>query len=145
MSELFPDSAAARLFEFVERGETEMPADYLPEAPGVMFAGEAMLSAAGYIPGSNRPRRWCRIGPGNYKKYVGKHTLMVRQCGGPRSEHWTIERLDEDYNTEALVFPFGHAPIFARSFQAAMRLAEYCYPIPRPPVAACWKVARLRR
>jgi hypothetical protein len=41
MSELFPEKPAARLFEFVERGETEMPADYLSEATGVMFAGEA--------------------------------------------------------------------------------------------------------
>jgi len=37
-----------------------MPADYLPHAAGVMFAGEDILSAAGYIPGSNRPRGWHR-------------------------------------------------------------------------------------
>jgi hypothetical protein len=145
VSELFPDKAAARLFEFVERGETEMPADYLPEAPGVMFAGEDMLRAAGYVAGSNRPHGWGRLWPGNYRKYVGEHILMVRQCGGPRSEHWTIERLDEDHKTEALVFPFACAPIFARKYQAAMRLAEYCYPITRPPVAGCWVVARVPR
>jgi hypothetical protein len=145
MNDAFSEEAAPRLFEFVERGETEMPADYLPEARGVMLAGEDMLSAAGYVGGSNRPHKWVQIQPGNYRKYVGKHILMVRQCGGPRSEHWTIERLDEDYNTEALLVPFGHAPIFARKYQAAMRLAEYCHPIPRPPVAGCWKVARVRR
>ena len=145
MSELFSDKAAPPLFEFVERGETEMPADYLPEAPGVMFAGEDMLSAAGYVPGSNRPQGWRRLWPGNYRKYVGKHVLMVRQSGGARSERWTIERLDEDYKTEALVFPFGNVPIFARKYQAAMRLAEHCYPMPRPPVAGCWQVARVQR
>ena len=53
--------------------------------------------------------------------------------------------LMSDYNTEALVFPFGPAPIFTREYQAAMRLAEYCYPIPRPPVAGCWELARKRR
>ena len=144
MSELFSE-AAPRLFEFVERGETEMPGDYLPEAPGVIFPGEAVLSAAGYVAGSNRPRGWVRISPGNYRKYVGKHILMVRQCGGPRSKHWTIERLDEDYNTEALVFPFSRAPIFARKYQSAMRLAEHCYATVLLPIPGCWVVARQRR
>ena len=35
MSELLLDNPP--LFEFVERGDTEMPRDYLPEAPGVIF------------------------------------------------------------------------------------------------------------
>ena len=144
MSELFPDSTEARPFQFIERGETELPADRLPDAQGVIMAGEDMLRAAGYIPGSNRPRGWCRLTPGNYRKNVGKHILMVRQCGGPRSQHWTIERLDEDYNTEQLVIPLGRlTPIFALTYQAAMRLAEYCYPNPRAPVAGCWTVTRI--
>jgi hypothetical protein len=141
----FSEETTPSLFSFVERGETELPTDYLPKAPGVIFAGEHMLREAGYVAGSNRPRGWRRLWPGNYRKYVGKHILMVRQCGGPMSEHWTVERLDEDYNTEALVLPFGPAPIFTRQYQSAMRLAEYCYPIPRPPVAGCWQPARKRR
>ena len=149
MSELIPEEAAPRLYEFVERGETELPGDYLPEAPGVIFPGEPVLSAAGYVAGSNRPRGWRRLSPGNYRKYVGEHTLMVRQCGGPRSEHWTIERIDEfNFNTEALVFPFGNAPIFARNHQAAMRLAEHChhrFPNVDLPIPGCWMVARQRR
>jgi hypothetical protein len=85
MSDLCSDHTAAHLFEFVERSVTEMPADYLPEAPGVMFAGEDMLRAAGYVPGSNRPRGWCRLRPGNYRRYVGEHILTVRQCGSASS------------------------------------------------------------
>jgi hypothetical protein len=142
MSELIADNAAA-LFEFVDRAETAMPADYLPEATGVMLAGDDVLTAAGHRPGSHL-KGWARIGPGNYKKYVGLHTLMVRQCGGARSEHWTVERIDEDHNTEALVLPFGPALIFAHNRQAAMRIAEYCYPNPKPPFAACWEVGRRR-
>jgi hypothetical protein len=146
MSELILEEAPPHRYEFVERGETEMPGDYLPEAPGVIFPGEAVLSAAGYIAGSNRPRGWRRLRPGNYRKYVGKHTLMVRQCGGSKSERWTVERIDEyNFNTEALVLPFGSAPIFARNHQAAMRLAEHCYATVRLPIPACWVVARLRR
>jgi hypothetical protein len=132
-------------FEFVDRRETDMPADYLPAAPGVMFAGEDVLSAAGYNPASYRPRGWVRHLPGDYRKRVGKHVLEVRQCGNSRSKHWTIERFEFwDYKgMEALVLPGEHSePIWARTYQAAMRVAEYCYPIARPPIAGRWEVAR---
>jgi hypothetical protein len=148
MAKLITEEAAPRLYEFVERCDTEMPGDYLPGAPGVIIPGEPVLSAAGYVAGSNRPREWRRLSPGNYRKKVGKHVLMVRQCGGSKSEHWTVERLDEDCNLEALVFSFGSAPIFARNHQAAMRLAEHChrcYPTVDLPMPTCWRVARLRR
>jgi hypothetical protein len=146
MSALLSGTAARRLFEFLDRGAIEMPADYLPDAPGVMFAGEDVLSAAGYVPGSNRPRGWLRHLPGDYRKPVGKHALVVRQCGNARSERWTVERVEPwaDKGIEALVYSPGRAPIWARTYQAAMRLAEYCYPIPRPPVSACWEVARMK-
>jgi hypothetical protein len=145
MSELFSDEAAAHLFEFVDRGESDIPADYLPAAPGVMFAGENALRAAGYIPGSNRPQGWRKHQPGCYRKRVGKHVLQVRQCGNSRSTHWTIERFEPwaDKGIEALVCTYGNfVPIWARTYQAAMRLAEHCYPIARPPVAGRWEVAR---
>jgi hypothetical protein len=144
MNELTLEKSTPHLYGFVERGDTELPGDYLPEAPGVIFPGEAVLSAAGYVAGSKRPHGWHMLRPGNYRKYVGKHVLMVRQCGGPRSEHWTIERLDE-FNTEALVLPFGPAPIFARNYQSAMRLAEHCYRSVDLPIPARWVVARLRQ
>ena len=84
--------------------------------------------------------------PGDYRMSVGKHDLVVRQCGNPRSPHWTIERLEPraDKGLEVLVCTFGHGePIWARTYQAAMRVAEYCYPIARPPVAGRWEVARV--
>jgi hypothetical protein len=75
---------------------------------------------------------------------VGKHVLQVRQCGDSKSNHWTIERFEFfDYKgMEALVFPFGHLPIWARTRQAAMQMADHCYPVPRPPVVGCWEMAR---
>ena len=39
---------------------------------------------------------------------------------------------------EALVCAFSWMPIWARTREAAMRLAEYCDPLPRAAVAACW-------
>jgi hypothetical protein len=139
--------SASLQFEFLDRGAIDMPADYLPDAPGVMFAGEDILSAAGYVPGSIRPPGWIKHQPGCYRKRVGKHVLQVRQCGNSRSTHWTIERFEDlDFKwIEALVFSFGNAePIWARAYQAAMHLAEYCYPIARPPVFASWEVARAK-
>ena len=146
MSNLNSDAAASQLFEFLDRDAIEMPADYLPAAPGVMFAGKDVLSAAGYAPGSNRPRGWHRHLPGDYRKPVGEHVLVVRQSGNARSERWTIERVElcADKGLEALVCPVRRAPIWARSYQAAMRVAEYCDPVPRAPVLACWKIARVR-
>jgi hypothetical protein len=147
MSDLFSEEAAPRLFKFVARAETSMPADYLPEAPGVLIAAEDMLRAAGYVPGSNRPCGWYRLRPGNFIKRVGQFALQVRQCGNSRSEYWSIERVElwEHKGTEALTFPFGRLPIWARSYQAAMRVAEHCFPTPRPPVAAYWEFARVQR
>ena len=48
---------------------------------------------------------------------------MVRGCG----EFWTSERELE----EVLAFPFGPLPVFTRTSQAAMWLAEYCHPRPQ--------------
>ena len=139
--------SASLQFEFLDRGAIEMPADYLPDAPGVMFAGEEVFSAAGYVRGSNRPRGWHQHLPGDYRKPFGEHVLVVRQCGNARSQRWTVERVEPraDKGLEALVSSGEKVPIWARTYQAAMRLAEYCYPIPRPPVFATWKAARVRR
>ena len=140
-------SSEPQLFEFLERGAIVIPPNYLPDAPGVMFAGEEVLSAAGYIPGSNRPPGWRPYLPGDYRKPVGNYVLVVRQSGNSQCKRWTIERVNSsaDRGLEALVFTDRRAPIWASTYQAAMRVAEYCHPIPRPPVFATWELARLQR
>jgi hypothetical protein len=146
MNALLSATAAPQLFEFLDRGATEMPANYLPSAPGVLFVGKDILNGIGHVPGSYRPRGWRRHLPGDYRMRVGKHDLVVRQCGNPQGVHWTIERFElwADKGIEALVLTSGHGePIWARTYQAAMRVAEYCYPIARPPVFASWEVARV--
>jgi hypothetical protein len=140
------------LFRFIGRDKTALPDDYLPDAPGALIADEGMLRAAGYVRGSYRPRGWDRVKPGVFEKSYGGSIFRVRQCGNARSEHWVIERLhrstvgERNYEIiEALVFAFQHSPIWASSYQAAMRLAEYCHPIPRPPVGGFWIEVRLVR
>jgi len=39
---------------------------------------------------------------------------------------------------EALISAFGARPIWTRTRQAAMQLAEHCDPMPRDPVAGYW-------
>jgi hypothetical protein len=147
MANLHTDDTAPRLFECdLDRSQTKIPDDYLPDAPGVLIAGEDMLRAAGYVPGSNRPRGWKPANPGAFTKPSrdGVHTLRVRQCGHAKDKDklWIIERssfADIGYRKiEALVFGFGQVPIWARTYQAAMRLAEHCDPFPCPPTAGCW-------
>ena len=44
MTELYSAEAAPRLFECdLDRSQTKMPGDYLPDAPGVLIAGKDML------------------------------------------------------------------------------------------------------
>jgi hypothetical protein len=46
---------------------------------------------------------------------------------------------------EALVFAFVPAPICTHTYQAAMRLAEHCDPMPCAPVAGYWSKVCLVR
>jgi hypothetical protein len=134
------------LFEcLIDRDQTELPSDYVPEAEGVNIAGEGMLRAAGYRLGSNRPRAWTKRNCHVYRKKTDDcraRVLQVRRCG----DFWIVERWP-DWDTSssllcALTCAFSGRPIWTRGYQAAMRLAEHCDPSPRTPVAGCWKKAR---
>src|SRR5215472_3552996 len=61
-------STAPRLFGEVIDRTPEMPHWYVPIAKGVLIAGEDMLRAAGYLPGSRRPDGWSPGKPGAFKK-----------------------------------------------------------------------------
>lgn len=132
-----------RLFEtFIDRSQTPLPPNYVPGAIGVLMAGEDMLSAAGYRVGSQRPKGWKKYKPGVFLKPLPpQFTLEVRQCRSWRSRMWIIERSNffaDGYCVEALVCAFENAPIWAPTYQAAMRMAEYCHPLPKAPVPGCW-------
>jgi hypothetical protein len=143
MNEPSSTPTACRLFEtFIDRDQAPMPRSYLPSAKGVLIAGDDLLSAAGYRARSHRPKGWNKYKPGVFLKPLSiEFTLEVRQCGSWRSNMWTIERSNffaDDYCVETLVFPFENVPIHATTYQGAMRVAEYCHPVPQVPVPGCW-------
>jgi len=109
--------------EVIERSKTDMPDDFVPWAPGIVIPSDYLLRAAGHRPGSRRPEGWSQGKPDVFTKRMYGNQLMVRGCG----EFWTAER---ELN-EVLGFPFGPLPVFTRTLQAAMRLAEYCHPCPQ--------------
>jgi hypothetical protein len=126
-----------------------MPSDYLPEAPGVAIAGDAILRAIGYRFGSQRLHGWFKTNTGVFRyregqRRLGGIILQVRQAG----TLWVIERYrDGDWldpagrpglNIYALVCTQTGRLIWAPTYQAAMRLANYCHPIPQPPIVGRW-------
>jgi hypothetical protein len=132
-----------RLFEkYIDRNQAPIAPNYVTDAQGVLIAGEDMLSAAGYRAGSHRPKGWNRCKPGVFlKPLCSQFRLEVRQCGSWRSNMWTVERSNffaDGYCIEALVCAFGNVPIWGPTYQAAMRIAEYCHPLPQAPVPGCW-------
>jgi hypothetical protein len=131
-----PVDATPRLFEcFPDREQTELPPDYLPEASNALIAGDAILKAIGYRPGSNRPRRWIKKNRHVFRKPTydeQRFILQVRRSG----DFWVVEKFS--LNLYALVCAFSRQPIWTRTCQSAMRLADHCEPFPQPPIAGCW-------
>jgi hypothetical protein len=156
MTELYSYEAAAEpeapdLFECAIDRPADLPDYYLP-GPGVWIAGEDMLRAAGHVSGGARPHGWTQYCRGAYTKRSrnGQHTLRVRQF----NKYWIIERSCEvnvdgvNYRRiEALVFNFqvrlAPMPIWARTQPVALRLAEFCDPVPPMSVQAVWAEAGL--
>jgi len=141
MSELYSSENAPPLFdEILDRKQLDLPDWYLRSAEGAVIAGDHMLTAAGYRKGSYRPRGWRQIDRFSFTRVSndGKRRLCVRLCG----RYWTIERTEPRdgplMNDYALVCAFSRRLVWARTRQAAMRLADYCDPNPLPPVAASW-------
>jgi len=109
--------------EVIERSKAMLPDWFAPWAPGIVVASDYLLRAAGYHLGSRRPKGWIQERPDLFTKAKYGNELRVRKCG----EFWTVER----QNVQMLAFPFGPVPVFTRTPQAAMRLAEYCHPFPQ--------------
>jgi hypothetical protein len=159
MSTLISEEKPPQVFECLldDLSEIRTPYPYWPDIPGVLIAGKDMLLAAGDVPGASNPKGWSpcagyvlwvgwRPGAGGFKKRScdGIHTLRVTEWG----EYWLVERwanvVSGKYKyreMHALVFSFQRTPIWTRTREAAMRLAEHCDPTPRSPVAGYWAPA----
>ena len=143
MSKLHSDQGGTRLFEsHADRIDIEIPADYLPEAGGVLIAGPDMLRGAGYFSGCDRPPFWTQTKSGMFlRRYTGKRgrKFWVQKFG----DYWFIERSFDTKSglrrtIETLTFALEPLLICTHTAEAAMLLANYCNPRARPPVPACW-------
>ena len=138
MTKLALKNTAPVLFECdVDRSQTRMPDYYLPTSPGVLIAGSDMLHAAGDYPGAPPPTGWTRGASGLMRpSRDGRRVLWVQRCG----RYWILERSPVEVRArhETLVFAFVLVPIWTWTMTSAMRLAEYCDPIPQSPVAGYW-------
>jgi len=122
------DASPFLVEEVIARRRTWLPDDLAPWAPGVVLASDYLLRASNYRQGARRPRGWLsRCKGGVFLKFPDDRShLRVRQCG----QFWTVERTVNCVG-EMLAYPYGPLPIFTRTYQAAMRLAEYCHRRPR--------------
>ena len=101
--------------EVIERKNTQLKADFVPWAPGIVIASDYLLRTAGYTStASHRPPRWRKHRRWGYFR---KGPIVVRK----RDEFWFVESAFGD----VLVFRYGSMPICTRTHQAAMKLAEH--------------------
>ena len=141
-------------YTLLDRNRAKMPDYYLPEAPGVAIADNPLLRAVGYHPGSKRPRDWFKFNRGVFRHRTCRDGMILQVRTGD-AKFWVVERFHEvdlldpsgrypGLNVYALVCAHSGRPIWASSYQCAMRLARYCHPIPQPPIVGCWVPARER-
>ena len=119
--------------EVIERRKTKLPDRFVAWTPGIVVASYHLLWLAHYRPGSRRPPGWSPGQPDVFTKVVRNNRLLVRGCG----KFWTVEREID----EVLVFTHGSMPIFTRTCEAAMRLAEYFHLHPDQVPDVRWVVA----
>ncbi|MGY3578922.1 hypothetical protein [Bradyrhizobium sp. USDA 4504] len=127
-----------------ERELIGLPSNYLPQAPGVLFAGRKMLRYAGCVAGRCCPSGWERVERGYFIKYLGDYRLMVSQFGRVRDRRFAVERMDfVTDEQQALTFAFQHVPVWAHTRREAMFLAEhYIRPAALHLVGCCWTKVR---
>jgi len=157
MSALYSDEFAPEIFECdLDRDQAGIPPAYMLNVSGVLLAGRDMLIAIGMAPGAPEPDGWipavpvipegegfraCGMADFEKPSHDGNRVLRAKRFG----KFWAPERSTKIISgrlelrlVEALVFAFGEIPIWTRTHQAAMRLAEHCDPIPDTPVAGLW-------
>lgn len=157
MSAPYFHEVSPQIFECdLDREQAGIPAGYMLKVSGVLLAGRDVLIAAGMAPGAPEPDGWQPTVPpvlecnafrlartADFEKPSrdGNRVLRAKRFG----KFWAPERSSTTSSgpyklrlIEALVFAFGEVPIWTRTPQAAMRLAEHCDPIPTTPVAGFW-------
>jgi hypothetical protein len=151
-------AVAIQIFECdLDRDEAGIPPNYMLKTSGVLVAGKDMLTAVGIVPGAPEPEGWVPAvpaiaknscfelcGKADYEKPSrdGSRILRAKRYGelwAPERSRKIVSGRHSCQQIEELVFAFTEAPIWARTPQGAMRLAEHCDPIPTAPVAGFWR------
>ena len=128
--ETFRDNFSAFVIDqVIDRHEAGLPEWFVPLARGVAIPSHELLRQAGHCHGKRRPSGWRETSKDYFLHPLTlDSSLLVRECGD--TSLWTIERLQKERRYEVddvLVCVFGWTPIFARSYQSAMRLAMHCH------------------
>ena len=124
---------------FLDREETALPDIYLPKAHGAVLAGDD-------LPGADTPTKYewrATIENKVFEAWTKDGDLLSIEKLG---DYWFVMISDGPFPEEkwqGLVFAFDRLPICTHSAEQAMRLAEHCYPNPRPPMAGCWEETRV--
>jgi hypothetical protein len=157
MSASYFDEVAPEIFERdLDRDQAGIPPAYMLKVSGVLLAGRDMLNAIGMAPGAPEPDGWlpavpvipegegfraCGMADFEKPSSDGNRVLRAKRFGN----FWAPERSTKITSgrykyrlIETLVFAFGEIPIWTRTHQAAMRLAEHCDPVPTTPIAGFW-------
>jgi hypothetical protein len=133
MSTLAVDDELSRLLDFltgqhrlvgerIRRSSADLPHWFLPNCTVIGIVSDEFLDAANYDRRPS-PQGWRSDRPEVFWKPLGCwDKILVRKC----VEFWTVER--ERCHEETL-FSSGQT-ICARTCEAAMRIAEFCYPLP---------------
>lgn len=79
-------------YSWLDRDQAKMPSFYLPEAPGVVIAGDPLLRAVGYRPGSRRPSDWFKFSPGVFRHFKLKDGMITQQVRTGDAKFWVVER-----------------------------------------------------
>jgi hypothetical protein len=123
------DRSPYRFGEVIDRSELDLPDWFVPLARGVVMPSDFVLDQVGCRPGSRRPCYWKHPTQDVFHFNQGQWGLTVERIG----EFWMAKRWERPNRInpvglpdEVLVLPFGSTPIFTRTYQPIMRLAQRC-------------------
>jgi hypothetical protein len=157
MSVLNSYKVALEIFECdLDRDQAGIPPRYMPSVSRVLLANEDLLKSIGMVPGAPEPDGWSPAVPpisesnafrlermADFEKPSrdGNRVLRAKRFGkfwAPQRAIPKISNRVKYRSMETLAFGHEEMPIWVRTYQAAMRLAEYCDPVPTAPVAGFW-------
>jgi hypothetical protein len=148
---------ALEIFECdLDRDQAGIPPLYMPSVSRVLLASKELLKSIGMVPGAPEPSGWSPAVPpiseinafrlermADFEKPSrdGNRVLRAKRFGQLWAPQRAIPKISNRVkyrSMETLAFGHEEMPIWVRTYQAAMRLAEYYDLNPTTPVAGFW-------